>query len=203
MVAEPRVPGYGRCSSTKKGFTVNNLSQHRFRLFLALTILCSCVGCDQATKSIAMNSLRDQPPRSYFADTVRLDYAQNPGGFLSVGANLPSSIRTSLFVGTNCVMMLGLLSFLVLKRNIPLLIFVSLVYVLSGGVGNLIDRLCNNGLVTDFINVGIGPIRTGVFNVADMAITFGAIAIGLLTFKRETDEPSDAPKSPVGPEIES
>ena len=80
-------------------------------------------------------------------------------------------------------MMLGLLSFLILKRNIPPLLFVSLVYVLSGGVGNLIDRVCNNGLVTDFINVGIGPIRTGVFNVADMAITFGAIAIGLLTFK--------------------
>ncbi len=168
---------------------MNKISQHRFRLFLALTILCSCVGCDQATKTIAMNSLRDQPPRSFFADTVRLDYAQNPGGFLSVGANLPNSFRTGLFVGTNCVMMLGLLSFLILKRNIPLLLFVSLVYVLSGGVGNLIDRVCNNGLVTDFINVGIGPIRTGVFNVADMAITFGAIAIGLLTFKRETDEP--------------
>lgn len=95
-------------------------------------------------------------------------------------------------------MMLGLLSFLILKPNIPLLLFVSLVYVLSGGVGNLIDRVCNNGLVTDFIIVGIGPIRTGVFNVADMAITFGAIAIGLLTFKRKADEPDDAPKSPVG-----
>ncbi|MDX1930763.1 MAG: signal peptidase II [Pirellulaceae bacterium] len=179
------------------------MNDPRFRLFLALTILCSCVGCDQATKSIAMNSLRDQPPRSYFADTLQLDYAQNPGGFLSLGANLPNSFRTSLFVGTNCVMMLGLLSFLVLKRNMPLLRFISLVYVLSGGVGNLIDRVSNNGLVTDFINLGIGPIRTGVFNVADIAITFGAIAIFLLAFKRETDELSDAPESPVGREIES
>lgn len=100
-------------------------------------------------------------------------------------------------------MMLGLLSFLVLKRNMPLLRFISLVYVLSGGVGNLIDRVSNNGLVTDFINLGIGPIRTGVFNVADIAITFGAIAIFLLAFKRETDELSDAPESPVGREIES
>ena len=141
-----------------------------------------------------MNSLRDQPPRSYFADMVRLDYAQNPGGFLSVGANLPDSFRTGLFIGTNCTMMLGLLSFIFLKRNIPLQLFVSLVYVLSGGVGNLIDRVSNNGLVTDFINIGIGPIRTGVFNVADMAITFGAIAIGLLTLKRNMDEPSDATK---------
>ncbi len=174
------------------------MNKNRFRLFLALIILFSCVGCDQATKSIATNVLRDQPPRSYLGDTVRLDYAQNPGGFLSVGANLPNSFRIGLFVGTNCVMMLGLLSFLILKRNIPLLLFISLVYVLSGGVGNLIDRVYNNGLVTDFINLGIGPIRTGVFNVADVAITFGAITIGLVTFKREVDEQSDAPKSPNG-----
>jgi signal peptidase II len=88
-------------------------------------------------------------------------------------------------------MMLGLSCFLIIKRNIPLLLFVSLVYVLSGGVGNLVDRVSNNGLVTDFINVGIGSLRTGVFNVADMAITFGVITIGILTFKREADEPSD------------
>lgn len=171
---------------------MNRMNQQRFRLFLALAILCSCVGCDQATKIIAMNSLRDQPPRSFFADTIRLDFAQNPGGFLSLGANLPDSFRTKLFIATNGAMMLGLLCFLILKRNIPALLFVSLVYVLSGGVGNFIDRLSNNGLVTDFINVGIGPIRTGVFNVADIAITFGAIAIGFLTFKRQADEPNDS-----------
>ena len=170
------------------------INRNRFRFFLALAILFSCVECDQATKTIAMKSLRDQPARSYFADTVRLDYAQNPGGFLSVGADLPDNYRTSLFIGTNCIMMLGLSSFLILKRNIPLFLFVSLMYVLSGGVGNLIDRVSNNGLVTDFINVGIGPIRTGVFNVADMAITFGAITIGLVALKRDVNEQSDSPK---------
>lgn len=176
------------------------IGQNRFRLFLALAILCSCVGCDQATKTIAMNSLRDQPARSYFADTVRFDYAQNPGGFLSVGANLPDSFRTSLFIGANCAMMLGLSFFLLFKRNIPLLLFVSLAFVMSGGVGNLIDRLSNNGLVTDFINVGIGPIRTGVFNVADMAITFGAIAVGIMAVKADQPERCDPLKSPVDPD---
>ena len=64
------------------------------------------------------------------------------------------------------------------------MIFVSFVFILYGGIGNLIDRICNNGLVTDFINFGIGPIRTGIFNVADMAITSGAIAIGCLIGQR-------------------
>lgn len=162
----------------------------RFRLFLAAMILCSCIGCDRATKIIATNSLQGQASQSYLADTVRLDFAENPGGFLSVGASLPDSIRMQLFIGSNCLLMLGISCFLIFKRHISLVLFTSLVFMLSGGIGNLIDRVSNNGLVTDFINLGIGPIRTGVFNVADMAITFGAIAIGFFTIKREALEQS-------------
>ena len=43
----------------------------------------------------------------------------------------------------------------------------------SGGVSNFIDRASNNGAVVDFLNIGIGPIRTGIFNIADVAIMFG------------------------------
>jgi len=57
-------------------------------------------------------------------------------------------------------------------------------------MGNLIDRVWNNGLVTDFINVGIGPVRTGVFNVADLAVTFGAIAVGYLFLQRKRCPPA-------------
>ena len=160
----------------------------RAKFLLALLIVCCCVGCDQATKMIAMQTLRDSPPKSFLADTVRLDFAQNPGGFLSLGASLPDSFRGYAFIATNLCMMFGIICFLFIKRNLSYLLFVSLVFVLSGGIGNLIDRICNNGLVTDFINVGIGPLRTGVFNVADMAILFGAIAISCLTFKRDADE---------------
>ncbi|MBU4316862.1 MAG: signal peptidase II [Proteobacteria bacterium] len=51
--------------------------------------------------------------------------------------------------------------------------------IFAGGVGNLLDREAHGGLAVDFINVGIGPVRTGVFNMADIAITFG----GLMFFR--------------------
>jgi signal peptidase II len=54
---------------------------------------------------------------------------------------------------------------------------VSLVF--AGGVGNLIDRIIHNGFVVDFINIGIGPIRTGIFNVADVAVMGGSILLCL------------------------
>jgi signal peptidase II len=43
---------------------------------------------------------------------------------------------------------------------------------LAGGISNLVDRIAL-GRVIDFLNVGIGPFRTGIFNVADVAIMAG------------------------------
>ena len=48
--------------------------------------------------------------------------------------------------------------------------------VVAGGISNLVDRIAM-GSVIDFLNVGVGPFRTGIFNVADVAIVTG---IGLL-----------------------
>jgi len=73
-------------------------------------------------------------------------------------------------------MMLALCAYLLLSRHVSFAVFVSGVFILAGGIGNQIDRVSQNGLVTDFVSVGVGPVRTGVFNVADMAVTFGAIA---------------------------
>jgi signal peptidase II len=53
----------------------------------------------------------------------------------------------------------------------------------------LIDRVIYDGRVVDFLNAGIGPIRTGVFNVADMAITTGAI---LLLIDSVRSKPEDS-----------
>ena len=51
--------------------------------------------------------------------------------------------------------------------------------LVAGGVGNLIDRMVNHGAVIDFMNIGFGRLRSGIFNVADMAIMAGA---GVLLF---------------------
>jgi len=47
----------------------------------------------------------------------------------------------------------------------------------AGGVGNLIDGVSSGGSVVDVINFGIGPLRTGIFNVADVAIMVGVIIL--------------------------
>jgi signal peptidase II len=57
--------------------------------------------------------------------------------------------------------------------------------VLSGGFSNLYDRITNNGGVVDFMNMGIGGLRTGIFNVADMAIMAGVFLLLIYSFKND------------------
>ena len=56
----------------------------------------------------------------------------------------------------------------------------SLALIFSGGIGNIIDRIAFNRHVTDFMILSFKSLHTGIFNVADMCVTAGAI--GLLLF---------------------
>lgn len=67
---------------------------------------------------------------------------------------------------------------------------ISLSLLLGGGVGNLIDRVFNEGRVIDFMNIGIGSLRTGVFNVADIAISCGAVWLCAISFKASKKKPA-------------
>ena len=69
------------------------------------------------------------------------------------------------------------LAFVARVHGLGLRPLIGLSLVAGGGVGNLIDRVINNGAVTDFVRLGIGPLRTGMFNVADVAIVVGVVTI--------------------------
>jgi len=152
----------------------------RARLILAAAVLLGCLGCDQATKRAATELLAGTAPQSYLGDTVRLHYVQNPGGFLSLGQNLPASVRYWGFIAANVSLTVVLIYVLIARWRMSAAKFVAVALLLAGGLGNLIDRVAQQGLVTDFLNVGVGPLRTGVFNVADMAVMAGGLALFFL-----------------------
>ena len=60
-----------------------------------------------------------------------------------------------------------------------------MVTIIGGGLGNLIDRLSNDFRVVDFINFGIGNVRTGILNVADMSVTFGVIFLAIYSIHKK------------------
>ena len=147
------------------------------RLILVTSLLLGCVGCDQVTKGAARTYLSDAPAASYLKDTVRLTYAENPGAFLSFGASLSKPARMVIFQGLVGVLTLSLLAAALFWRRLSGLQVVSLTLLGASGLGNLIDRVLQDGRVTDFLNVGVGSIRTGVFNVADVAGMLGVVLL--------------------------
>lgn len=136
--------------------------------------MIGCVGCDQVTKVTARTFLSTGTTMSFFNDTVRLQHTENPGGFLSMGDSLPIVARTIVFTLGSTVLVAGAIFWAVRSRRASTLQTIGAALVCSGGLGNLIDRFIRHGYVTDFLNVGIGTLRTGIFNVADFALLVGA-----------------------------
>ena len=149
------------------------------RALLFISALVLCVGCDQATKLVATACLEPASAFPLAADTVRFELVHNPGAFMSLGANLPAALREVLLLG---LVPLGLLlaSSLALRstssRTLPL---VAVGLIAGGGLSNWLDRLAHDGFVTDFLSVGIGPVRTGIFNVADLAVVAGLLLLAI------------------------
>lgn len=148
---------------------------------LCIGLVVLTIGLDQATKRIAAALLKGEPGHSWLGDTLRIQYAENPGAFLSLGANLPPWARTAVF-SFGSALLLGFCLYTALRNQWPRVAQIGLCLIFGGGVSNLIDRLAR-GWVIDFLNVGIGSLRTGIFNVADMALMLG-VAIVLLTGHR-------------------
>ena len=146
------------------------------RLLLILTLLISCVGCDQTSKSVAKTYLSETEAVSLVGGSVRLQVAKNYGAFLSLGDSLPASWRSGLFLGAVGLVLVGLVAYSLLFKQATPLAISAVALVVGGGLSNLIDRLQYGGYVVDFINLGIGPLRTGVFNLADVAIMTGVFA---------------------------
>ena len=148
-------------------------------------LVATTIGCDRVTKHIAKTSLDGAPGRSFFADTVRLVYAENTGGFLSLGADLAPVVRTAIFtIGTGLVLAATLTAAVGLDWTALQLVALSLMF--AGGASNWIDRVAR-GTVVDFLNVGVGPLRTGVFNVADVALMLGGVILRLHVSPEDRD----------------
>lgn len=164
------------------------------RLVMCAAVFAASVGCDQATKQIAVSRLKMAPPRSYLGDLFRLQYAENRGAFLSMGADLSHGARWWLLtVGVGGIL-LALLVYALTSRQLGRLQVASFALIFSGGVSNLIDRITQGGVVVDFMNLGLGPVRTGIFNVADLAIVAGVIA--LVLYRKRPEEASQPPQPP-------
>lgn len=169
------------------------------RFIVVMLTLCCCVGCDQVSKSAARSMLQSGVTESLFSDSLRLQLTENAGSFLSLGAALPEPLRFGLFTAAVAIIVMGLVCAALFARRLSTSRFVALALLAGGGISNLIDRLLYDGRVTDFLNVGIGSLRTGIFNLADMAVLAGALLLVLRVGGASSTSEPTPPTVPPSP----
>jgi signal peptidase II len=169
------------------------------RFLVLAAIVAGLVGCDQVTKAYAVKNLKGQPRQSYLSDFVRIQYVPNEGAFLGLLSNAHPRVRFwTLTVGNAIV--LTIVAFAVLGRRFDRWAFTGFALIVAGGIGNLIDRVRFN-YVIDFLNLGFGEsrfTRTGIFNVADIAITAGFLMLLPMMFRSDEQQPAATATTATG-----
>jgi signal peptidase II len=151
----------------------------------ALVIIAANIGCDQASKQYARKHFKNKPAVHFAMDTLVIVYAENSGGFLSLGSNIKQPFKMIVMIIIPVIAVLFALIFIFTGQYLSWLELFLICGVLGGGISNLYDRIIHNGMVTDFLNVGIGNIRTGIFNLADMAIMFGLLFLVIIQLMKK------------------
>lgn len=159
--------------SIKRNYS-NIMINHWKRITLIISLLIGYISLDQFTKYFARKMLAPGSVIRFLGDTIRLQYAENKGIYLSLGSALSDETRFWFFTVAVSVLLAFLFLFLIFSKRLPFFPTIALTLILCGGISNLIDRIFHQGVVIDMINFGIGNLRTGILNLADLAVTFGA-----------------------------
>ncbi len=150
-----------------------------FLLLLTGTVLI----LDQATKILVFRLMPLHSVKEIIPGFFNLVHVHNTGAAFSMFAGAASFWRQLIFVGLAIVVVVGLMVAYVKLEKGDLANRISYALIISGAIGNLIDRV-RLGEVIDFLDFYIGPYHWPAFNVADMGISVGAGIMLLTLLKR-------------------
>ena len=151
---------------------------------IALSILL----LDQLTKSLVIRSLPVWGQQVIIEGFFNIVHVLNRGAAFGFLNTQNASWQPFFFIAVTGLAVLVLVSLLGQAHNKGPLYLFALSSILGGALGNLTDRL-RHGVVVDFLDVHLGRFHWPAFNVADMAISIGAICLLITFYKRDTHAP--------------
>ena len=163
------------------------------KLKVLLTLVLILVPLDQVTKWWIATNVSPYQPIEVIDGFFRLTHARNPGAALGLLQGLPIGV----FIGLS-VLALGLIAWFYRQvEEWDRLSAVSLGLIISGALGNLIDRVVHQEVV-DFLQFDFGLFIFPDFNVADASIVIGVglLLLDAFTAEAEQSAPSEARVKP-------
>lgn len=153
---------------------------------------------DILTKSLAERFLLRSAGRSVFGDWFQLRLVYNPGA--AFGLDLGPMSRWIFMVIAIAAVVL-LFRYHLAAQPGDWFRQLALGLVSGGAIGNLVDRVRSGQGVVDFLDLGVGAWRWPTFNVADMAVSCGAIALALSLWQEDARREREAAAGrPLPPE---
>ncbi|HEY0996670.1 MAG TPA: signal peptidase II [Gemmatimonadaceae bacterium] len=162
----------------------------------ALPVIAAVVLADVVTKALAVRYLVPQRvPHDVIGEWLRLTLVYNPGA--AFGLHVGEHSRWVFMVLT--VIALAILGSLYrATREGEGARVLALALVTAGAIGNLIDRVRSDLGVVDFLDVGVGATRWPTFNVADMAVSGGAMLLAWVLWREDQAADAAAPAAAPG-----
>ncbi len=157
-----------------------NANQAKLRFLLL--ILFVVVALDTATKLAVQRTMGRYDRVPVLGNVVRLTYIQNPGAAFGIHLGAHSRI-IFLLLSLLALGVLAAMYWYTPATDRARLLAIAL--ICGGALGNLVDRVRSPLGVVDFVDVGLGSLRWPVFNVADMAVTTGAIVLALSLWRED------------------
>jgi len=165
------------------GETVQSWVGSKAALFLL--VAGTVLGLDIITKLAIQQTLHLYQQVPVIGDYLRLTYIYNPGAAFGIHLG-PYSRVVFLVLSVVALVALGGMYWVTPVRDRVRLTAIAL--ICGGAVGNLLDRIRSAHGVVDFLDVGVGDIRWPVFNIADIAVTTGAIFLALSLWREERED---------------
>lgn len=138
---------------------------------------------DAVTKALAVQHLAPRHiPHPIIGDVVRFTLAYNPGA--AFGMHLGPASRW-IFATLSVIIVVVLLRATAELTRQSRLAAIGVPVVIGGALGNLLDRIRYRDGVVDFIDIGVGDVRFWTFNIADTAVTIGAVCLVLALWQQE------------------
>jgi signal peptidase II len=172
--SKPAAPGADALSGAR--------SWGQGKLPAPLAVVLGIVVLDYLSKLMVLRTFRPYQQVDVISDYVRLTFIQNTGAAFGLHAGLYDRF---IFLVLPLVALAGLAALFWATPARDRIRLIAIALVSAGAIGNLADRLRSPRGVVDFIDVGIGGLRWPIFNVADIAVTTGAILLALSLWSEE------------------
>lgn len=157
-----------------------------------ILLIVANIAIDQISKVIVRAKIAQNEVIELLGDTFIMTKVENSGAFLGMGSELSPVLKWILLLILPVVVLGGVMYYIITNKSLDRLSLIAFCCIVGGGIANVFDRFMY-GSVTDFFHIDLGGVfRTGIFNVADMSVSFGMILLIIASFKQKKQEKANA-----------